>query len=184
MKKFVSMFSLVMAIASVSFVSCGNDDDVINAIDPMEKPQEQPTRTAEENNYLALKFWASDDLLDIADVTYSGLVADYSFTEDMTVTTLADVVINGKAGALVEAPNTGKDEKAKITFTLKDDWKQRVAGKDKIELVSTNTTVREKGGEAKFSPFFVNGLIVNVNAATEEDIKYVLEMCNFSITIQ
>ena len=32
MKKFVSMFSFVMAIASVSFVSCGNDDDIDDPI--------------------------------------------------------------------------------------------------------------------------------------------------------
>ena len=179
MKKFVSMFSLVMALASVSFVSCSNDDDVIKTIDPQEKPQS--TRTSEEDHYLALKFWASDDLLEIADVTCSGLVADYSFTEAMSLTTLADFVVNGKAGALVEAP---AENEAKITFTLKEDWRKRVEGKVEINLISAKAEVREKGGEAKFSPFNLTDLIVDVNRATDENMKAVLEMCNYSITIK
>lgn len=42
MKKFFSMLSLVMAVASVSFVSCSsNDEDVLKTIDPQEKPCSQ-----------------------------------------------------------------------------------------------------------------------------------------------
>ena len=180
MKKFFSMFSLVMAFASVSFVSCSNDDDdVLKTIDPQEKPQ--ATRTTEDNYYLALKFWASDDLLEIADVTCSGLVADYSFTEASSLTTLADFVVNGKAGALVAAP---KDNQANITFTLKEDWKKIIEGKEHIDLVTNMAEVREKGGEAKFSSFNLNGLIVDANRVTEDNLKAVLEMCNYSITIK
>lgn len=180
MKKFFSMLSLVMAVASVSFVSCSsNDDDVLKTIDPQEKPQ--ATRTSEDSYYLALKFWASDDLLDIADVTCSGLVADYTFTEATSLTTLADFVVNGKAGALVVAP---KDNQAKITFTLKEDWKQIIEGKEHIDLVTTMAEVREKGGEAKFSSFNLNGLIIDANRVTEDNLKAVLEMCNYSITVK
>lgn len=173
MKKFFSMFSIVMAIASVSFVSCNNDDDVLKTIDP------QSTRTSAENDYLALKFWASDDLLDIAEVTYSGFLANYSYSDALSITSPSGIVLKGNAGALIEAP---KETEGKITFTLKDDWKQRIEGKEHINLASVMAQVKQKGGETNFASSNFRGLIVDKEKATEDHLKKVLERCNVSIT--
>lgn len=185
MKKFFSTFSLlVMAVASVSFVSCSSDNDVINDIDPKVNPQQSrttPAAAAEENNYLALKFWASDDLLEIADVTFSGIVADYTFTNDFSITTYTDWVIKGKSGSLVEAP-TGKE--GKITFTLKENWEEIVKGKEALSLVSAMAQVHEKGAEFKFDKNCIKGILVDVSVAGAEELKMVLEMCNYSVTVK
>lgn len=62
--------------------------------------------------------------------------------------------------------------------------KKRIEGKEHINLVTNMAEVREKGGEAKFSSFNLNGLIVDANRVTEDNLKAVLEMCNYSITIK
>lgn len=187
MKKFFSLVSIIaLAVTAVSFVSCSkDDDDPVNDVDPT--PQEEP--------YRAVQFWASNDLLEIADVTFSGVISNYSFTETKTV---LQEYGEGKAGAAFEVTNIKPTDEVNIIFKLKSNWKEIIGDRTKLTLMSGRTfNIYAKGqtfvyptnpksaayrGSANldikwledYSTIYVGGL--------EEGLKSVLDMCSIYLT--
>lgn len=127
MKKFFAIFSIIaMAIAAVSFVSCSNDDD------------EEKVPAKEE--YLCFKYWLSNDVLDLVDVTTSGIGA-LTFSNAATYQG-----VEGKESNLVELTgNQAKDGKFSVKVTLKSNWKEIIATKEKCECYHAHATGNVKG---------------------------------------
>lgn len=186
MKKFIIFASIfTLAFSAATFVSCSKDDDPVNDVDPT--PQEEP--------YMAVQFWASNDLLEIADVTFSGVISNYSFTETKTV---HEEYGEGKAGAAFEVTNIKPTDEVNIIFKLKSNWKEIIGDRTKLTLISGRTyTITQKGQEfiyptnpksagyrgstnldikwlEDYSTVYIGGL--------EEGLKSVLDMCSIYLT--
>lgn len=134
MKKFIILASIfTLAFTAATFVSCSKDDDPANEVDPT--PKEEP--------YKAIQFWASNDLLEIADITVSGVVTNYSFTETKTV---HKDYGEGKVGIALVVTDVKPEEEFQIVFKLKSNWKEIIGDREKLTLVAGRSYVIFKEG--------------------------------------
>lgn len=120
MKKFFSFIALaaIALFTTTALVSCGGDDDSSN-----------PTPSSED--YLAFQYWLTDDVLEIADVTVSGL-GDFKFSESMKYKDT-----DGKASNLVQfSGEKAKNAEFSITVTLKKNWKEILGDRETLNIGS------------------------------------------------
>ena len=134
MKKFIILASIfTLAFTAATFVSCSKDDDPANEVDPT--PKEEP--------YKAIQFWASNDLLEIADITVSGVVTNYSFTETKTV---HKDYGEGKVGIALVVTDVKPEEEFQIVFKLKSNWKEIIGDRENLTLAAARSYVIFKEG--------------------------------------
>lgn len=134
MKKIFFLASIfTLAFTAAMFTSCSKDNDPVNDVDPT--PQEEP--------YKAIQFWASNDLLEIADITVSGVVTSYSFTDTKTV---HKDFGEGKVGIALDVTNVKPEEEFQIVFKLKSNWEEIIGDREKLTLVAGRSYVIFKKG--------------------------------------
>lgn len=138
MKKFIYPM-LLLAVAGMTmstFASCEEkeEDEVIK--------QEE----VKKEDYLAVKYWVSDDMLEIADVKVNGLNVTLKFSK------LTLDGCSGQACDLVELTGQqAKDAKFTVTLELKSNWKELVKDKDKVILADHHIINHEKGKDFSFT---------------------------------
>lgn len=116
MKKFFySLLLLAVAcITTTAFVSCEEEDEKV--------------KTEAKDEYLCFRYWASNDVLDLADVTITGI-------RSLTCTNSATYKgIDGKESDLIEFSGKQASEASFIAkLTLKPNWKDVLAKKEKVD---------------------------------------------------
>ena len=148
MKKFFTILSIIaLAFTAVTFVSCSKDDD--SKDDPIVKEEEQKP---EPPAYHAVQFWASDDLLAICDFTCTEFFTSYSFSNAKDLGYGA-----GKAGAGVEYTKDDVGKNVKITFTLKENWKEIVGDRKAVVLITGHAQITNKGDEFVYLTHNIRG---------------------------
>ena len=120
MKKYLySMLLLAVAgMATTAFVSCEekSEDVVEQKVEPKE-------------DYVGFKYWLTNDVLEIADVTTTG-IGTLKFTTDVAIQGVA-----GKACDLVELKGQqAKDAAFTLKVTLKSNWKELISKKESIAI--------------------------------------------------
>lgn len=129
------------------------------------------------DRYLCMKYWVSNDLLDIADVTSTGL-GTLTFTNAATYKG-----VNGKESNLVEL--SGKDAidaAFTIKLTLKPNWKEILAQKETIECCRSYGMGTTKGqGVLNLGLNFKGGTFSRsrLGAEFEEEVAAYIETLNF-----
>lgn len=153
MKKFFH-FVLLLAVASMSmtaFVSCEKDDDEI-----VKKEEE-----VKKEDYVAFKYWLSNDVLEVADVKVTG-ISDLKFNTNLELEG-----VKGKVCDLVEL--TGQQAKTadiKVSVELKSNWKELVKDKKEFNCAGIYVIVDEKGRDISFE-----NLKVNLHFFSRDDIN-------------
>lgn len=161
MKKIFFLASIfTLAFTAAMFTSCSKDNDPVNDVDPT------PTPTPQEEPYKAVQFWASDELLEIADVVCSGVISNYTFTESMTPNWAYG---KGKAGAAFEVTNINPDDEVIIAFKLKSNWEEILGDRETITLASARTYTTTKKGDPFLYP--TNSKSNNYNGRADINIK-------------
>ena len=143
MKKFFYSILLlaVAGMATTAFVSCEEDDVVEEKQDAKE-------------DYLCIKYWVSNDLLDIADVTTTGIGA-LKFNTNATYSNCA-----GKECDLVELSGKQASEAAfTVKLTLKSNWQELLSKKETIECYESYGIGKTKGQD-------IVGLSASMSGAT------------------
>lgn len=162
MKKFFFLASIfTLAFTAAMFTSCSKDNDPVNDVDPT--PQEEP--------YKAIQFWASNDLLEIADITVSGVVTSYSFTETKTV---HKDFGEGKVGIALDVTNVKPEEEFQIVFKLKSNWEEIIGDRENLTLATARSyVIFKKGAEFVYSS---NSKGAGYRGRANVNIKYYKEM--------
>ena len=143
MKKFFHSL-LLLAVASMTmtaFVSCETDDD-----DIVKKEEE-----VKQEEYLALSYWISDDVLEIADVKVTGASA-MKFSTSLKIDGCP-----GKVCDLVELTGQkAKDADIKVTVELKSNWKELIKGKEVFNLADYYLVSHDKNQSIEFKNVVLN----------------------------
>ncbi len=120
MKKYLYGMLLlsVAGLATTTFVSCDEDKDEV--VEQKVEPKEE---------YLGFKYWMSNDLYDITDVTTTG-IESLKFNTNLKLNDLA-----GKVCDMVELKGQqAKDAAFTVKLTLKSNWKEVVSQKETMTI--------------------------------------------------
>lgn len=128
MKKFFYSV-LLLAVAGMTspiFVSCDEENE--------------SEKIVANDKYLCFKYWASNDVLYLADVNTTG-IGSLSFTAPATYQG-----IEGKESNLVEFSGKQADDATfSVKLVLKSNWKELLAQKESVELYNAYGTGSTKG---------------------------------------
>lgn len=155
MKKFLYgiMLLAVACMTATALVSC--------------EENEETEKVDVKEQYLCFKYWLSNDLLDIVDITAEGI--------DTPVCTNAATYrsINGKESGLIEL--NGKDAASarfSIKLTLKPNWKEIIAEKETMDCYHAWGTGSVKGeGTVSLSSNIKGGSYSRKSAGAEFEDK-------------
>ena len=128
MKKFFYSLLLLAAagMTTMAFVSCEEKDET--------------EKIEVKEDYLCFRYWASNDVLELADITTTGIGA-LNCTKDAVY-----MGINGKESNLVEFNGKQATEASfSVKLKLKSNWKELLAQKETVDCYCAYSTGSTKG---------------------------------------